>query len=235
MCLILFAIAPDNHHHLVIAANRDEQHGRPTLSADYWPDDNDVLAGRDLQAGGTWLGVTKTARFAAVTNFAEVAPDPLPPRSRGELTREFLMGNEDCLSYLNRVDASHDQYRGFNLLISEGKQVYYYCNRVREIQQLPAGYYGLSNQVLDCDWPKVIKGRQQLQQLNSSEFDRTALFELLACRGDGSDHSARFILGDQYGTCAATVVKITADGTYFEERNFAPDGTEISRSIYQLD
>jgi uncharacterized protein with NRDE domain len=235
MCLILFAVTPDIHHHLVVAANRDEQHSRPTQSADYWLDDSNVLAGRDLQAGGTWLGVTKTGRFAAVTNFAETAPDPLPPRSRGELTSQFLMGDEDCVSYLHRIDEDADQYRGFNLLISDGEQVFYYCNRVREIQRLTEGFYGLSNQVLDCNWPKVITGKQHLQRLNASKFDSAALFELLSRRGDGSDHSARFILGDQYGTCAATVVKMTVEGTYFEERNFGPDGIQASRSVYQLD
>ena len=234
MCLILFAVSPDDQHHLVVAANRDEQHARPTQTATFWQDDKNVLGGRDLQAGGTWLGVTKTGRFAAVTNFAEVPPDPLPPRSRGELTSQFLKGSLDCESYLHQVDELADEYRGFNLLISDGKQVYYYGNRSREMHSLSPGFYGLSNQVLDCNWPKVISGRQHLQELEASQFDPEALFNLLACRGDGSDFSARFILGEQYGTCAGTVVKMTGKGTFFEERNFAIDGSLASSSQYQL-
>ena len=140
MCLILFAVSPNDRHHLVIAANRDEQHARPTQSAGFWQDDSNILGGRDLQAGGTWLGVTRAGRFAAVTNFAEVPPDPLPPRSRGELTSQFLMGSMDCESYLHQVDEVADEYRGFNLLISDGRQVYYYGNRSRQIRSLSPGF-----------------------------------------------------------------------------------------------
>lgn len=233
MCLILFAVCPNERDRLIVAANRDEQHARPTRRAGYWHDDDYILAGRDLQAGGTWLGVTRSGRFAAVTNFAEDPPDPIPPRSRGELTRNFLRQHLDCETYLSEVDQEADNYRGFNLIVSQGKDVFYYSNRQRQVQLLQPGFYGLSNQLLDCNWAKVISGRKQLKQLGPS-FHHQALFDLLAYRGDGSEHSARFILGEQYGTSASTVVKITQSGIYFEERNYDNQGHGTGNNHYQI-
>ncbi len=233
MCLILIAVYPNDQEKLIVAANRDEQHARPTRKADYWQDNANILGGRDLQAGGTWLGVANSGRFAAVTNFAEEPPQPLPPRSRGELTSNFLMGETSCEDYLQQVDQEALEYRGFNLIISEGKDVFYYSNRERQVRQLQPGFYGLSNQLLDCDWPKVISARAHLEQLAPS-FDTHALFDLLACRGDNTAFSARFILGEQYGTGASTVVKMNHSGIYFEERNFNNKGQQTDSNNYQI-
>jgi uncharacterized protein with NRDE domain len=235
MCLILFAVDPDPKQHLVVVANRDEQHSRATARADFWQDQSNLLAGRDLVAGGTWLGVNKNGRFAAVTNFAEIAADPLPPRSRGELTADFLNGEMPCQEYLKDVLSRAQEYRGFNLLLSDGRDVYYFSNRNNDIQRLQRGYYGLSNQLLDCDWPKVISGRNLLeQQLSSRQLanqeercDNTLsenLFKLLAYQGNGAAHTARFILGDTYGTSVSTVVELGIDTINFEERGFDPKG-----------
>lgn len=230
MCLILFAVNPDPKQHLVVAANRDEQHNRATARADFWQDHPNLFAGRDLVAGGTWLGINKNGRFAAVTNFAEVPAEPLPPRSRGELTADFLNGEMPCQDYLAEVRERAEQYRGFNLLLSDGQSVYYFSNRDSEIRRLERGYYGLSNQLLDCDWPKVISGRDQLekqfanpQEACDHELSEN-LFGLLAYQGDGTDHSARFILGDTYGTSVSTVVELGIDIIKFEERRFDPIG-----------
>jgi uncharacterized protein with NRDE domain len=242
MCLILFAVAPNAHHRLVVAANRDEQHGRATVAADFWQDERDILAGRDLVAGGTWLGVSRSGRFAAVTNFAEQPPEPIPPRSRGELTANFLNSDIACIDYLERVQQNSSAYRGFNLLISEGSEVYYYSNRENQIRVLGKGYYGLSNQLLNCNWPKVTSGRHQLKErLASNQYIggdaalKQDLFELLACRGDETPHSARFILGETYGTGVSTVVEVTRSSIDFEERGFAPSGEEVHHHQYSVD
>ncbi|HJL60628.1 MAG TPA: NRDE family protein [Pseudomonadales bacterium] len=234
MCLILFAIAPNDGLKLVVAANRDEQHARPTLAANYWLDDPGTLGGRDLQAGGTWLGVTKSGRFAAVTNFAEEPPDPLPPRSRGDLTSDFLRRDISCRDYLAEVQHKDQEYRGFNLVISDGEVVFYYSNREKQIRQLPSGFYGLSNQLLDCNWPKVISARQHLMQCANNNFGNDTLFELLACRGDETPFSARFILGEHYGTCTSTIVKMTGTEVYFEERGFSAEGTHIATNQFEI-
>lgn len=241
MCLILFAVAPNAHHRLVVAANRDEQHRRATAAAHFWEDQPAILAGRDLVAGGTWLGVTNRGRFAAVTNFAEIATDPPPPASRGELTANFLNSDMPCTEYLAQVEQNAQAYRGFNLLISDGNEVCYFSNRENEIRTLGKGYYGLSNQLLDCNWPKVTSGRHLLKQhLASNQYEggdnhlKQDLFELLACRGDETPHSARFILGENYGTGVSTVVEISAEAIEFEERGFAPSGQEVHRHPYMI-
>jgi uncharacterized protein with NRDE domain len=263
MCLILFAVNPTPGCHLVVAANRDEQHARATQRADFWSDVPNLLGGRDLVAGGTWLGVTTSGRFAAVTNFAETPAEPVPPLSRGALTANFLESNIDCVTYLKSVQTKADQFRGFNLLISDGIEVYYYSNRNAldqqdSIQKLPPGFYGLSNQLLDCDWSKVGAGRRQLEQQTNiylksehltkeqggtkREALKTQLFEMLRDQGDETPHSAKFILGDTYGTSVSTVlIQMRADGinqeietTDFEERAFDPTGNRINTSAHQL-
>lgn len=234
MCLILFAIDPDPDCHLIVAANRDEQHARATSRADYWQDHSQILGGRDLVAGGTWLGVNNQGRFAAVTNFAEVPPDPLPPGSRGELTADFLSTDIQCEPYLASVQKKAQHYRGFNLLISDGSDVYYYSNRDDEVRKLGPGFYGLSNQLLDCDWPKVVAGTQEIEStvIETKETELfSELFTMLQFTGDDTPHSAKFILGDTYGTSVSTVVRKTGRRIQFEERGFNPtgDATEIRR------
>ena len=232
MCLILFAVQPDPDQHLIVAANRDEQHQRPSARAAFW--DRHILGGRDLQAGGTWLGVNRNGRFAAVTNFAETPPEPIPPRSRGDLCSNFLRGSLDGKTYLESVHKEADQYRGFNLIISDGNGVFYYGNRDREIRQLTPGFYGLSNQLLDCHWPKVNSGRELLKQSAATNFDRQSLFEILSCKGSETPFSARFILGETYGTRASTIVKIDSSNIDFEERRFDNQARETDRSQYLL-
>lgn len=232
MCLILFTVDPNSDVHLVVAANRDEQHARPTATANYWDSHPDLLGGRDLQAGGTWLGITKSGRFAAVTNFAETPLDPVPPRSRGDLTSNFLKGKQSCEAYLLDIHKEANEYRGFNLIISDGKEVFYYSNRDQNIKKLEKGYYGLSNQLLDCNWPKVNSARTDLQETALNRFQNEDLFSLLGDKGTEEPHSARFILGDQYGTCASTVVKMHSTGFHFEERCFSPNGEKKSAEIF---
>ena len=233
MCLILFAVSPNDDDNLIVAANRDEQHQRPTLPADYWQANQHILGGIDLQAGGTWLGLTRGGRFAAVTNFAETPADPLPPRSRGALTSNFLQSDVEPQEYLKSVDQDADLYRGFNLILSSGGSTCYYSNRSREMKVLSPGFYGLSNQLLDCDWPKVISAREELTSLSHSNFETEDLFSLLAHRGDRSDHSARFIIGENYGTSVCTVVRLTTQDHYFEERRFDQKGSRQDSRVFR--
>lgn len=189
MCLILFAYQPNTTTPLVLGANRDEYFARPTLAANYWEDHPTVLAGRDELAGGTWIGITKTGRFAALTNIREAnirEPEPgtYSPKSRGDLTKAFLTGTQSCEDYLNSIiDEQHshqmrsqkdnqknnlNSYAGFNLLVGEftrGQQSLYYLNNREEgFQTLTAGIYGLSNHRLNTPWPKVCNGKQALEK-----------------------------------------------------------------------
>lgn len=237
MCLILFAVNPNDRYRLVVAANRDEFYDRPTEKAGYWADYTDILAGRDIDMGGTWLGINRNGRFAAVTNFKEEPPGLLPPLSRGELPLNFLKANIDPDTYTRSVSKNADGYRGFNLITADAESAFYYCNRTGKRLSLHEGCYGLSNQVLDCNWPKVIEGRENLQGLlekNSNELPG-ALFHMLMDDGDGREFSNSFIRGDQYGTRAATVVIWKNNGDMlFEERCFGPGGEAGGFSQYAV-
>ncbi|MFP6808346.1 MAG: NRDE family protein [Pseudomonadales bacterium] len=239
MCLILFAVQPNQKLRLVVAANRDEFYGRPASRVSYWNDYPDILAGRDLQAGGTWLGISKSGRFAAVTNFREDPPEPIPPRSRGELTRDFLRSDCSPETYIGSIKGHADEYRGFNLVLDDGKDTYYYSNRATGLTKLEPGFYGLSNQMLDCDWPKVNRGREALSVLTEQSPDmetlHQGLFGLLGDKGDGSPFSNSFIATAEYGTCAASVLTMSSSGEIcFQEQGFLKNGEPEELVSYHL-
>ena len=233
MCLILFSLNPNDQFNLVLAANRDEQYGRPSSAADFWDDHPNVLAGRDLSAGGTWLGVTRNGRFAAVTNFREDPPYPIPPKSRGELTANFLIGNDSPHRYLNQVTQFGDEYRGFNLVVGDGNEYCYLSNREGIVRHLTSGCYGLSNQLLDCDWPKVIQGRNRLSTLAAEQMNSKNLYPLILDDGDERAFSQSFIRSERYGTTASTVLSFSQSGNVtFEERTFGVLGKPRGAKTY---
>lgn len=252
MCLILFSWRAHPRYRLVLAANRDEFHERPTRAADFWPREPDWLAGRDLQAGGTWLGVTRSGRFAAVTNFREpLAPEAPLERSRGELVTDFLGGGQAPLPHADSLLASASSYRGFNLLLGTSESLVYVSNRPERVEEITSGGHGLSNHLLDTDWPKVHSGRARMDGLlQRDRVDAEDLLGLLTERStvpgemprDASDGAIRrhlmnhyFIVSPTYGTRSSTVVLIDHDGGIeFVERRFAPDGSETGTSRFQL-
>lgn len=236
MCLILFSWRPNDEYQLVVAANRDEFYKRPSDKARFWQDQPDILAGRDLQAGGTWLGITRGGRFATVTNFRETPADPIPPRSRGDLTSNFLNSHAATETYLREIDQRAVEYRGFNLLLGQTDSLYYYSNRQRQIKSLQPGTYGLSNQLLDCDWPKVIDGREQLANIVKTPFTPEQIFQLLLDTGQPDEPwSAKFIKTLEYGTCAATVLIVKRNGeVFFEERLFDASDTAYPPTHYEF-
>lgn len=247
MCLILFAHQVHPEFPLVVAANRDEFHGRPTAPAAFWKERPGVLAGRDLEAGGTWLGVSRSGRFAAVTNFSEEPPEPVPPRSRGALVSDFLAATVSPEHYLEGVARHAAEYRGFNLLVGDAASLWYYSNRIPAAQRLPPGTYGLSNHLLDTAWPKVRRGKSALTVFEEEEAhpDVDALLELLADETQPGDAELRdagldpatarrvapcFIRGPVYGTRASTVVIVEAGGRVrFTEVGFHADGRRDTR------
>ena len=241
MCLILFAYQQHADYPLIMLSNRDEFFSRPTQAAHFWPDFPDIFAGRDSEAQGTWLGINKNGRIAAVTNFREAIPDPGHRLSRGELTTEFLRGNENATSYLQNIDNKQHRYAGFNLLIGTTEQLYYYSNRRRLIQQLPIGIHGLSNSLLNSPWPKVDSGKAALEQ-QIQQLDRQALIDILLDTQQPDDVllpntgvgveaermlGSRFIHSEHYGTRAASLVLIDNNGNIdFIEQTFLPDGNK---------
>ena len=244
MCLVLFAWRAHPRFPLVLAANRDEFHQRPSAPADFWPEAPDILAGRDLLAGGTWLGVTRSGRFAAITNYREPSAPEIPlEHSRGQLVRDFLEGDRPPLGHARDLVESADGYRGFNLLIGAPGELAYVSNRSANPGPVSAGIHGLSNHLLDTDWPKVRSGRERLARLlEPANPDPDALFALLTDRVLTPGPIPRdiekslapeqlmkhyFIQSPVYGTRCSTVLLIGRDGeVQFHERQFNPEGQE---------
>ena len=242
---------PD-HLQLIVAANRDEFHGRASLQANFWVDAPHVLAGRDEVAGGTWLGCTRNGRFAALTNFSGPGDNPAPA-SRGELVQNFLVGHDTAADYAAQIEGA--DYAGFNLLIYDGAELVYTSNKA-PTETLTPGFYGLSNAELGAQWPKCVQGAQRLKglaQLAPEDLapEHAALVDLLADRAVPPDDQLPqrgrdlemerrvapcFILGDEYGTRASTVVAIFEDHIEFSEQLYAPAGkaTELKNYVFDL-
>lgn len=239
MCLILFAYNYHSDLPLIVAANRDEFYERPTAPAHNWEEEPSIYAGRDLVGGGTWLGVTSSGRFAAVTNYR----DPYAAagtRSRGSLVADFLRSVETPRDYLGLVASNADEYSGFNLIVGdfgESGSLFYSSNRESKIRELKPGVYGLSNHLLDTPWPKVVRGKRAFTAaIDSGQFDRDRLFDVLSDETVAPDPelpdtgigrvrerllSPIFIRTPIYGTRCSTVVTFAGkNGFQFEERVF---------------
>jgi len=238
MCLILMAWHAHPAYPLVIAANRDEFYARPTAPAGFWPDAPHVLAGRDLQAGGTWLGLTRTGRFAALTNYRDPENIKADAPSRGELVSRFLVEDESPDSFMTMLAASAPGYNGFNLLFSDGDKLCYFSNCGDTPRRLGPGIYGLSNHLLDTPWPKVARGKSALAEALRCLPNTEVMFALLKDDTIAPDQelprtgvslewerllSAAFIRSETYGTRSSTVIIVAADRRIrFEEKTYIP-------------
>ena len=242
MCLILAALDSHPDYALIVAANRDEFYDRPTAPAAFWADHPSVLAGRDLEAGGTWLGIDRRGRFAAVTNYRQGEREATAPRSRGLLVSEYLAGDQDAPGHVARVKRDAARYNGFNLLAGNARGLVYFSNREGTARTLGPGIYGLSNHLLDTDWPKVTASKTALGALLRGDGASLmqGLFALLADPRQAADEhlpetgiglewerllSAAFIATKDYGTRSSSVVLVGRDGNVvFVERSFGPGG-----------
>jgi uncharacterized protein with NRDE domain len=251
MCLILFSYQLHADYRLILAANRDEFYNRPTAPLDYWSDHPDVLAGRDLKGNGTWLGVTRSGRIAAITNYREPAAPRQNEPSRGILIRDFLTGNSSPKRYLKAVSKMSHAYNGFNLIAGDLSGLYYYSNRASRVQQLQPGLYGVSNHLIDTAWPKIQRGKDLLQgQLGGREkIDIEKIWEMLADRSLPADKelpdtgvglqrerilAPLFIRSPDYGTRSSSIVLMEYSGqTTFMERTFlnAAIGTQTGKTV----
>ena len=231
MCVIYFAFDTHPEHPLILLANRDEFYDRPSQPAHYWADEPEIYAGRDLVGGGTWLGVTRSGRFAAVTNYRDPAA-PTGHRSRGELVSSFLKSNRTTIEYLRSVQRDSADYSGFNLIVgqitSDVREICYFSNREGDIKNLTPGIYGLSNHLLDTPWPKVTKGKSRFDRLVQGDtVAPESFYDLLADEELAKDTdlpstgvsfeiekaiSAIFIKTPGYGTRCSTV--LTFDNSF---------------------
>ena len=234
MCLILFAFRVHPFYPLIVAANRDEFLVRATAPASFWAEQPDILAGRDLSANGTWMGVTSYGRFAAVTNYRDLRrPRPVEPPSRGALVVQALKGEPDL--------HATERYDGFNLLYGTMADLHYHNNIDGTRAQVRSGVHGVSNHLLDTPWPKVERAKKAFAQaIKGNEPDPGELFHVLADRTLATDEelpdtgldlereralSPAFISTNGYGTRCSTVILFGIDGRVrFEERSWHPPG-----------
>ena len=249
MCLVVLAFNVHADAPLVVAANRDEFHARPTQDAGWWSDQPDVVGGRDLQAGGTWLGAHRNGRFATITNFRDAATSRGRLRSRGHLVTDFLHGERSPVEYLSTI--TPEDYAGFNLLVTDRSQLAYLSNRGGGLKELPAGIYGLSNATLDTPWEKVGRSKSLLGTLlEQGRANETHLLRLLGDMEKGpvdevkSDRlpfsiahaiTAPFIVTPEYGTRCSTIVRVDHDGIWhFLERRFDSGGNTVGESLFSF-
>jgi len=237
MCLILLAYRVHPKYPFIFAANRDEFYDRPTGSADIWEEDGNIIGGKDLKDGGTWLGITRRGRFAAITNFRDPARHKFSAPSRGTLVLEFLRAYDPAPLFLEKLYKESPVYNGFNLIFGYPDELFYFSPRLGG-QPIWPGLHGLSNAYLNTSWPKVERGKALMKEVLTFPPEKWAdgLFKLLTDRtlprddelpatGVGIEWerllSPIFITSPIYGTRSSTVIIINDQGeVYFEERSY---------------
>ncbi|MDJ0877033.1 MAG: NRDE family protein [Halieaceae bacterium] len=248
MCLITLAHRAHDKFPLVVAANRDEYYQRPTRGIHFWEDHPQLLAGRDLRAGGTWMGITRHGRFAAITNYRGSNPAPADARSRGMLTLDFLAGSVAPADYLQAICDEGLRYAGFNLLVGDREGMYYLSNIEGEVRVLEPGIHSISNGLLDSGWPKQRSAETLLAAALADPLDHEQLARSVSDRHEAADEdlpdtgvelmleralSPQFITMPEYGTRATTTLAVNSDGCVeVREQDFHAGGVAgESRSL----
>ncbi|MBI3147807.1 MAG: NRDE family protein [Betaproteobacteria bacterium] len=249
MCLAIVAFRAHSRFPLIVAANRDEFHARATAAAHWWSEG--VLAGKDLAAGGSWFGCTRSGRYALLTNYRDGVARRPGPRSRGLLVTDVLLAPTSPEKTVLQLLGQAGQYEGFNLLAGDRDELVYLSNREGGCRALPAGVYGLSNHLLDTPWPKLRRTKNRfIAWLEAGAADDDALFHLLRDPSRPQDHllprtglplewerllGAAFIVSPSYGTRSCTLLRIDAAGNaQFIERSFDPAGQQTGEQSHSF-
>ena len=252
MCLLIIANKIHPEYKLIIAANRDEFYNRPALPAQFWKDQPDLLAGKDLEGGGTWMGITKSGRFSAITNYRDFHnPVKADAPTRGVLTTGFLTGVESAEKYSEKLQENSSEFNGFNLVFGKINELFYYSNISNHLVKLSAGLYGLSNALLNTPWPKVTKSKEKMAELFSSQsLTAENIFNFLSDTETAEDGqlpdtgldiereralSSNFIKTEHYGTRCSTVILIDKNNKVnFTERTFFPGKEKFSEVKFKF-
>ncbi|MDQ0216361.1 uncharacterized protein with NRDE domain [Oikeobacillus pervagus] len=224
MCLINLQFKQHPEYKLIIAANRDEFYRRPTKPVHFWEDHPDILAGRDLLQMGTWMGISKTGRFAALTNYRDPNEISEGKKSRGEIIRTFLLSKDHPKDFLFQLDKEKHHYPGFNVIAGTVDHLFYYGNRYGGIQEVQPGTHSLSNAFLNTPWPKVMRAKEHLANwAKETSAHIPTLFQILQDltiapddtlpeTGVSLDWERRlspiFIQSEEYGTRSSTIVLV---------------------------
>lgn len=249
MCLIFTAINYHPVYKLIIAANRDEFYNRQTAPANYWADYPNVLGGRDLQAGGTWMGITKAGKISMLTNFRDPKSIMADAPSRGHLVADYLEKDVDPEPYLKSLQPA--KYNGFNLILGNVDELWYISNYKDGITKLDNGLYGLSNHLLDTPWPKVVRGKMKLAPLlGKSDLTTSDLMEFLYDDYIATENlpstgvspelekalSSMFIKTTGYGSRCSTVVLVDKENRVrFSERVYDLATFNYTLSEYEFE
>lgn len=243
MCILFIAVDQHRRYPLIIAANRDEYHARPSEAMRYWPDQPGILAGRDGRAGGTWFGVNTRGRIAAVTNRRPAGPARAGARSRGDLPVRFLRGSDTIEAYGEFLRAAHRDFSPFNLIYGEPGQLHCFAGGEAAGRRLESGFHGISNGAPDDPWPKMSRGVRLLKAriaghraLRSDDLAQMMKDETRAAGADAGTarFSPIFVTGARYGTRATTLL-FGARGRYdLYEYNYAANGAEAERRHYSM-
>ena len=251
MCLILFAYKAHPNYKLVIAANRDEFYDRPTVPAGFWEDHKSILAGRDLEAGGTWMGVNNHGGLCMLTNYRDLKNLKSNAPSRGKLVSDFLISQPPTKSFIETIDLLADKYNGYNMVLGNHEDLWYYSNIQRRIYILGSGVYGLSNGLLDTPWPKVSKGKNKLKKILENEIvqpdelltslfdDKLAADSELPDTGVGLEKermlSSMFIKSPKYGTRCSTILMVDQmNNLTYTERTYDTTTFESNTRTFNL-
>lgn len=249
MCLLNFQFHEHPDYKLVLVANRDEAYDRPTAAAHFWEDEPLILAGRDLRQFGTWLGLTKTGRFAALTNAhspaTASAANHSKAQSRGTIVQHYLAADTPPEIFLHDLQKQRSLFDGFNLLVGDSETLLHYNSRLDQLTPLSPGTHGLSNATLDTPWPKVVEGNRRLSHYTKqrSALDSTVLLDLFG-KPTGTTHlpkptahqetDALFISSSLYGTVSSTVLLIdNANFVTFAERRY-DQNEQIEENQFQF-
>jgi len=253
MCLVVFSYKENKESlkafpgSLILAANRDEYYERPTKNMHWWESEA-ILAGKDLQAGGTWLAVSNDGRFAVLTNFKELANGNEPLKSRGELVSNYITSKGvSSKEYLENIRERN--YAGFNLLLGDKEGIHCISNRSEGIEKLKSGIHSLGNLLLNSQTKKSIKIKSQFKELLQTNPNEEMLLEFM--REDSGDLSNldlsgfketeheeipyRFIKSNYYGTRNTTIITINEKGEYkVSEQNYSENGKKLEKSSFQF-
>ncbi len=252
MCLIVFANNFHPDYKLIFAANRDEFYNRPTEAAKFWKDHPELLAGKDLQAGGTWMGITKSGRFAAITNYRDMKNIKENAPSRGNITFDFLVSNISPEKYFNQIKNKLKDYNGFNLILGDVDSLFYISNIKSELVKIETGIHGLSNAFINTRWPKVQKSKMRLEDaIKGNQISADRLMNILDDKSYAEDEnlpdtgvgkefekvlSSVFIKTEKYGTRCSTVLLVDLqDNVQFIERTFLPEKEKFISSEFKFE
>lgn len=251
MCLITFAERDHPKYSLILAANRDEFYNRPTRKAQFWIEEGypNILAGKDLEAGGTWMGIHKNKKWAALTNYRDPSQLKINAPSRGDLVLDFLKSEQSAQEFIAKVQNKSSLYNGFNILLGDAEGILHFSNHNNTITSVTTGVHGLSNALLDTPWPKLELAKSGLKQIiKSNQVEPNRLFDILKDDTKAEDSklpqtgipshlekaiSSIFIKTEGYGTRCSTLLLIHKNGTIeFIERRYKPASHEILDEQY---